>query len=91
MAIVRNRRCPKIGREVKVPPDAAVAVLIARGFSREIAAAAVGRMVGRRAGRIPAVATARAQPRELTVAPTRLSPSSIAAMAAEAQNLGLYE
>lgn len=79
MALVREQRGPKIGREVKLPPEVAVTVLIARGFSRQVATATVGRIVGRYLKRISAASAPPTPVSEPAAAPTRLTPSSIGA------------
>jgi hypothetical protein len=58
MSAIRKRRGPKIGREVKVPPDTAVAVMVARGFTREIAVAAVHRIVDQYLAGLPSTVPA---------------------------------
>lgn len=77
MPVVLDQRYPKIGRQVKVPPDAAVAVLVARGFSRDVATATVGRIVRRYLERIPAASAPPPPDHAPATAPTRLTPSSI--------------
>ena len=52
---VRRRPTRRIGREVKVPPSDAVAILVERGLSAESATTAVLGVIQRRSERVPAL------------------------------------
>lgn len=55
LSAVRDVPKQRIGREVRVPPTSAIAILVARGLSAEAATLSVRRVVDRRAALVPAL------------------------------------